>query len=137
MAQHESNPGSGEHHEEFHLVPPKVLISTGAALLVLTVVTVGAAQIDFAEWDLKELNIWIALAIAVFKASLVGLFFMHLRYDRPFNSFVFVASLCFVLLFIGFALTDTVAYDSEVTKGNATDVQAKLAELQLQEPKVE
>lgn len=137
MAHHESNHETAEHHEDFHVVPPKVLISTGAALLVLTVVTVGAATVDFTEWDLKELNIWIALAIAVTKASLVCLFFMHLRYDRPFNAFVLVTSLAFVALFIGFSMTDTFEYRPEIEQyvsdelsgGDAPEVQKKLSEI--------
>ena len=101
-------------HGDFHVVPPKVLIATGGALLLLTIVTVVVAAVDFAEWDLRELNIWIALAIASVKASIVCLFFMHLRYDRPFNAFLICAALGFVALFIGFAMTDTFEYRADV-----------------------
>jgi cytochrome c oxidase subunit 4 len=112
-----------DHHGDFHIVPVWVLVTTGSALLLLTIVTVLAAKVDFSEWDLKELNIWIALAIAVFKASLVCLFFMHLRYDRPFNAFVFVASVAFVALFIGFAMTDTFAYRGDIDEYVSTELE--------------
>lgn len=46
------------------------------ALIVFTVVTVVAAGID-----LGGLNVPLALIIATTKAALVGLFFMHLRYE--------------------------------------------------------
>jgi cytochrome c oxidase subunit IV len=46
------------------------------ALIVFTVVTVVAAQIDLGGW-----NVPLALIIATAKASLVGLFFMHLRFE--------------------------------------------------------
>ncbi|HSV07088.1 MAG TPA: cytochrome C oxidase subunit IV family protein, partial [Candidatus Binatus sp.] len=45
------------------------------ALLVLTVVTVGVSLVD-----LGPLSTVVALAIAAAKASLVILFFMHVRY---------------------------------------------------------
>jgi cytochrome c oxidase subunit 4 len=119
------NPGSGGHHGVGHVVPVSVLVATGLALLLLTLLTVFAAGHDFGN-----INIWIALAIAVFKGSLVVLFFMHLRYDRPFNGIVFVASLAFVAILISFALTDTTEYAPDVDTGNAPLVDQKLGELE-------
>lgn len=103
-----------DHHGDFHVVPVKYLVMTGVALLFLTVITVLASYIDFAAVDLTELNIIVAMAIAVVKASLVCLFFMHLRWDRSFNAFVLVASIAFVGLFITFAFKDTQEYSEEV-----------------------
>ena len=116
-----------EHHGVGHVVPIRVLAATAIALLILTVITVWIAGFDFGK-----LNIWIALAIAVLKGSLVVLFFMHLRYDRPFNGVVFVTSLAFVALFISFALTDTFEYAPDVIGGDAPKVQEKLAEVQAE-----
>lgn len=101
-------------HGVGHVVHPKVLIATGGALLVLTVVTVAAAKINFEDFDLRELNIFVAMGIALLKATLVCLFFMHLRWDRPFNAFVLVGSLALVALFIAFAMTDTSEYKPEI-----------------------
>ncbi len=117
-SQHEA------HHEVGHVVPVRILFTTGIGLLILTAVTVLAAKVD-----LGEFNIWIALAIALLKGSLVLLFFMHLRYDRPFNAVIFVASLAFVALFISFALTDTFGYAPDVYQGDAPGVVEKLTEL--------
>jgi cytochrome c oxidase subunit 4 len=118
---------SAEHgdHGVGHIVPVKVLAATGIGLLILTAITVWVASFDFGN-----VNIWVALFIAAFKASLVALFFMHLRYDRPFNGIVLVASLAFVALFISFALTDTREYASNVDTGNAPLVEQKLGELE-------
>ena len=113
-----------ETHGVGHIVSHKILIATGFALLVLTVITVLAAEFDFGR-----ANVFVALAIAAVKASLVVLFFMHLRWDRPFNSFIFVASIFFVGLFIAFALTDTVEYETEINPGNAEKVKTALEEL--------
>src|SRR5438094_823514 len=88
-----------------HLVGVPVLAGTAAALIVLTILTVTAKQID-----LGPLNLYIALFIAVIKAALVCLFFMHLKYDRPFNSIVFMAAVLFMSLFLWIAVMDTVTY---------------------------
>jgi cytochrome c oxidase subunit IV len=58
------------------IVPRRVYYKIFAALLALTLLTVGAAFLD-----LGRLNTIIALTIAVGKATLVLLFFMHVRYS--------------------------------------------------------
>lgn len=88
-----------------HVAPLWVLGVVFAALMILTVVTVLAIRVD-----LGALNIWIAMLIAAAKGALVALYFMHLRYDKPLNALVFIASLLFVAFFIGFALMDTAEY---------------------------
>ncbi len=130
MAHGESHEESGGHGGVGHLVPIRILARTAFALLILTVLTVWAASFDFGAG-----NIWIALFIAVLKGSLVVLFFMHLRYDRPFNGVIFVVSLAFVALFISLAMTDTREYAPSVEKGNAPEVVKKLEELSQAEPK--
>lgn len=121
--------GGGSEHGIGHVVSPKILLATAMALLVLTVITVLSVRIDFNEFDLSEMNILVALTIALIKASLVCLFFMHLRWDRPFNAFVLVGSLALVALFIWFAMTDSHEYQREVVPGNTLTIQAKLNEL--------
>jgi len=56
-------------------VPLRIYYTVYGALLVLTVVTVGVSLVD-----LGPLSTVVALAIAAAKASLVILFFMHVRY---------------------------------------------------------
>ena len=120
--EHVENSEHGQHGVG-HIVPVRVLAATGIALLVLTAITVWVASYDFGN-----INIWVALSIAAFKGSLVVLFFMHLRYDRPFNGIIFVAALAFVALFIAFALTDTREYAPIMEAGDAPLVEQKLAE---------
>ena len=72
-----------------------------ATLLVLTAITVGASRIDFGEG-----NVVIAMVIATIKATIVALFFMHLRHDKPVNAIAFTSSLFFLALFLGFCLID-------------------------------
>jgi cytochrome c oxidase subunit 4 len=101
-----SQPADDDHHGLSHVAPIKVLTATGGTLLVLTLVTVLATKIDFGA----NINFAIAMAIAVVKATLVILFFMHLKYDRLFHSVVFVAAILAASLFVGFTLMDSDQY---------------------------
>ncbi len=105
----QSSHSSEAHPTVGHEVPWTTLLATCIALIVLTWLTVAATW-----FDLGAGNLWIAMVIATVKASLVVLFFMHLKYDRPFNVIVLVGALLFVLLFIGLTLTDTVSYQREL-----------------------
>lgn len=72
---------SSENHEgghDGHILPFSVYRNSFLILLVLTVITVAAAQVDFGA-----LNFVMAMLIATVKATLVGLYFMHLRYETP------------------------------------------------------
>lgn len=88
-----------------HAVPLSLLIKVYVALVILTGITVAVSRIDLGDG-----NIWIALIVAVIKCSLVALFFMHLRWDNPFNGIVICIAFFFVALFIGLALLDSVSY---------------------------
>jgi cytochrome c oxidase subunit IV len=79
---------------------PKLYAMILGALLMLTVITVGAAYIDFGS-----MNTVIALVIASVKASLVALFFMHLKNDK-FNALLFVGGVFFLGVFLIFTLFD-------------------------------
>jgi len=96
-------------HGWIHIVPARVLLAVFAALILLTLVTVAVTWVD-----LGDLNLWIAMFIATVKASLVALYFMHLRYDKSFCTIVFLASLVFVFLFIGVVLLDTLQYQPDI-----------------------
>jgi cytochrome c oxidase subunit 4 len=96
-------------------VPLWLLATVFGGLLVLTGLTVAAAQVD-----LGNLNLYLALGIATLKATLVVLFFMHLFWDRPFNAMIFIGCLLFVSLFIGIALTDSWANRASDIGGEGT-----------------
>ena len=108
---------AGGHHGFVHIAPFRVLAAVWVTLLVLTWVTVAATGVD-----LGRFNLWLAMAIATVKAALVLLYFMHMRYDRPINAIVFVTALLFVMLFVGFALMDTLTYQPELIPGYAPAV---------------
>lgn len=99
---------SSQHH---HIISFKTLALTFGGLLALTTLTVLAALVDFSHYtiwfpwqiNLGGLNIIIAMLIACCKASLVVLFFMGLRWDKPLNIIIFLSNL--LILFIFFVLT--------------------------------
>lgn len=97
------------HEEIAHVMPLPVLIGVFLALMVLTFLTVAATW-----FDLGWFNLPIAMAIATVKATLVALYFMHLRYDSPFNGLVFLIAIAFVALFILITLLDTLEYKADV-----------------------
>ena len=101
---------SGEVHA--HVVPVRLFALVWISLMALTVITVAVTYVD-----LGGLNLWVAMMIATVKALLVALYFMHLRWDRLFNGFVFICGLVFVGLFVGIALMDTSAYKPELIPG--------------------
>ena len=96
-----------EHEAHVHVVPPWLLLAVFAALIFLTFVTVAVTWVDFG----RTANVWIAITIAAVKAALVALYFMHLRWDSPFNGLILCASLFFVALFIGIVVLDTKEYN--------------------------
>jgi cytochrome c oxidase subunit 4 len=59
-----------------HIVPTRIYYTIFAILMLCTGLTVWVAFLD-----LGALNTVAALAIAVFKATLVVLFFMHVKYS--------------------------------------------------------
>jgi len=79
-----------------HIVPPKVYVGILGALFVLTATTVGVAYVNLADpWN----NV-AAIAIAVTKATLVVLFFMHVKYANRMTKLTVVAA----LIWLGFLL---------------------------------
>lgn len=88
-------------HSEHHIVPLSDYIKVFSALIVLTVVTVAAAQVDFGA-----LNTLIAFAIATVKAVLVMAIFMHLKYDDRLNTVIICSSFFFLILLWLFSYAD-------------------------------
>jgi cytochrome c oxidase subunit 4 len=87
--------------ESEHVVPVRVYVAIFAALLALTATTTAVAFVDLGPW-----NTVVALGIAVVKASLVVLFFMHLKYSPLLNRTVLLGGLFWLAILIGLTLTD-------------------------------
>lgn len=93
MAHHNDSDHEGELG---HILPKVVYFKVLIALGVLTVITVGAAQINFGV-----MNIVIAMFIASIKAGIVALFFMHLKYESPITWAYVAFPLIILLIMLG------------------------------------
>ena len=98
MAHHPEPESSSESHEAHVSLTTYLIIF--AALMILLVVTVAAAFIPTLPF---ALNTVIAMSIAVIKATLVVLYFMHVKHSSRLTK-VFVVS-SFLWLGILFMLT--------------------------------
>src|ERR1022692_3705626 len=86
-------------HNEHHIVPKRVYFSVFLTLIVMTWVTAYVSTVD-----LGRLNIFVALSIAVFKASLVILFFMHVKYGTKLTKMIVLAGLYWLVLLLFIAM---------------------------------
>jgi len=84
-----------------HITSRKIYFLVFAALIVLTVVTWLVAQVDLG-WA----NDVVALTIAVTKAVLVLLFFMHVRYSTRMTILTATAGFFWLVILIGLTLAD-------------------------------
>ena len=97
---HGSESGA-EGHAESHIVSTKVYFAVFAALILLTWVTSGVATLD-----LGRLNIYVAISIAVFKASLVLFFFMHVKYGTRLTKMIVMSGVYWLILLLFIVMMD-------------------------------
>jgi len=84
-----------------HVVPIKTYFLIFVLLLVLTGVTIRVAFMDMGRG-----NTILALTIAMLKALLVVLYFMHVRYSPHLTRLVVVGGLFWLLILIGITMSD-------------------------------
>ena len=84
-----------------HVTSRKTYFAIFAALLILTYATIMVARID-----LGRFNTIVALTIAVTKAVLVVLFFMHVRHSTRLTRLVVVGGFMWLALLIGLTMAD-------------------------------
>jgi cytochrome c oxidase subunit 4 len=79
----------------------KVYIAVWAALIALTVATTLIAEVDLGEY-----NFVVAITIAVIKALLVMLFFMHVKGSRAVTKLFVAAGFFWMAILFVFTLSD-------------------------------
>ncbi len=84
-----------------HVSPKSMYYTIFGALMVFTALTVGVAFIN-----LGALNFPVALAIAITKATLVILFFMHVNHSSKLTKLIVATGFVFLLILFGLTLTD-------------------------------
>ncbi len=89
-----------------HVVSKKVYFLIFATLLVLTGITTGVAFVDLGPW-----NTIVALIIACCKATLVILFFMHLRWSPRLMRIVVLSAILWLAILISLTTTDFFSRD--------------------------
>lgn len=95
-------------HSE-HIVPIWIYLLIFGTLFVLTIVTAGVAFIDLnttIHGHVVNFNPVVALAIAIFKATLVILFFMHVKYSARLTKMVVGVGIFFLLILLSLTMTD-------------------------------
>ena len=85
-----------------HIVPVRIYFVIFLVLLVGTALTVWAGFQDFPG----PLNVVIALTIASVKATLVLLYFMHLRYSARLTWVIFLSALFWMGLLFALTFSD-------------------------------
>lgn len=84
-----------------HVSPVSLYVTIFLALMVLTAATVGAAFVD-----LGQFNFLVAMIIAVFKASLVIWYFMHVKYASHLTKLTVATGVFFLVILLGLILVD-------------------------------
>jgi cytochrome c oxidase subunit IV len=84
-----------------HIAPLKLYFYVFISLLILTLLTWQIAYIDLGQW-----NTIVALIIAVCKACLVGVFFMHLKWSASMIRMVIFAAIFWLAIMITLTIGD-------------------------------
>jgi cytochrome c oxidase subunit 4 len=104
-----------------HVVPPRVYLMVFGALLVATAITVGVAFVHLGDpW-----NDVIALSIAITKATLVVLFFMHVKWGSPMVKLTVLTAVAFLLILFGITWSDYWARTAPAVRVQETDYQVR------------
>ena len=84
-----------------HISPVRTYIAIFGALMVFTAITVAVAFIN-----LGSLNFPVALGIAIVKATLVILFFMHVKYSSRLTKLICGGAFFFLVILFTLTMTD-------------------------------
>ena len=90
-----------EEKEDHYIVRTKTFVLVWTALVILTGVTIMAAEMRMGEWSMLA-----NLLIASTKASLVLWFFMHLKYEKKIFKMLFLIPIATITIIIGFTFFD-------------------------------
>ena len=88
-------------HAKHVVTPVSTYVTIFVTLLIFTGITYWVAQHDYGM-----MNTPVALSIAVFKASLVVIYFMGVRYNTPLTKVVVIAGFFWLFILFGLTLND-------------------------------
>ena len=94
-----------EHGDDYlvhaHITSIKTYIVIFGALIFLTGLTVAAYNIRLGDY-----NLFVAVLIAMVKSSLVGAYFMHLKYEKKVFVIMFLTAMGIFAIFLGLTFFD-------------------------------
>ena len=97
-----------------HISPKSTYYAIFGALMVLTAVTVAVAFVN-----LGSFNFPVAIGIAVMKATLVILFFMHAKYSSTLTKMFVGTAFFFLFILLTLSLTDYLSRGFKTYEGGA------------------
>jgi len=97
-----------------HVAPKSLYYSIFGALMVFTIVTVEVATHNFGV-----LNFPVAIGIAITKATLVVLFFMHAKYSSTLTKMFVGTAFFFLFILLTLSLTDYLSRGLKTYPGGA------------------
>ncbi len=100
-AAHAAHHNGPSEHTHGHIAPISMYLAIFGALMAGTAITVAVAYVD-----LGFFNTAVALGVAVTKATLVVLYFMHVRWASRLTWVVIVGSLFWLMLMFTIGMTD-------------------------------
>lgn len=94
-----------EVNDTHHVIPVGVYYKVFSALFVLFILTWAAAYVDLSQyWE--PLNVIVAMTIAVMKALLIILYFMHVRFSSRLTQLFAMSAFIWLTLLFAFTFGD-------------------------------
>ncbi len=106
MSAHHGHGQKEDFGDQHHVSPVSLYIGVFLTLMVMTGVTVGAAYVD-----MGFLNLPVAVAIACFKATIVILYFMHVKYSSQLVKVTACTGFFFLIILFGITMSDYMTRD--------------------------
>ena len=88
-------------HEAQHISPTRLYVGILLALVMLTLITVGVSYLD-----MHKFTVFTAMLVATVKATLVLLYFMHIRFEKPMYAVMILAVLLTYGIFVVLTFSD-------------------------------
>ena len=97
-----------------HVSPKSTYYAIFGALMLLTIVTIAVAYQPLGSW-----NFPVAISIAITKATLVILFFMHAKYSSKLTKLFVGTAFFFLAVLLGLTMTDVLSRGFKTYPGGA------------------
>jgi cytochrome c oxidase subunit 4 len=97
-----------------HVSPKSTYYAIFGALMVLTIVTIAVAYQPLGSW-----NFPVAISIAITKATLVILFFMHAKYSSKLTKLFVGTAFFFLFIMLALTMTDNLSRGFKTYPGGA------------------